>query len=187
MKNFRNIRNLFFHRQVLLFYLNTLNSHTSYCSQICCQPACSKPRRKPSISETNPWIPNTLPTTSLQLQLPEPLRLSSKIMLSCKRNLVPSLYLSLLDINLRRSSLATPSKPLFFSCNTFFHQLLTTPYPKMFLPVITPFFVEGRCFSESVLHSRHIENDPQCLVYIVTKLNSYHHIQPPTSPVNWKF
>ena len=167
MKNFRNIRNLSFRRQVLLLDLNTLNSHTSYCSQICCQPDCSKPRSKCCISETNPWIPNTLPTTSLYLQLPEQLRLSSQIMLSCKRNLIPSLYLSLLDINLWRSSLATPSKPLFFSCNTFFHQLLTTPYPKMFLPVITPFFMEGRCFSQSVLNSRHIENDPQYLVYIV--------------------
>ena len=88
-------------------------------------------------------------------------------MLRCKRNLIPSLYLSLLDINLRRSSLATLSKPLFFSCNTLFHQLLITPYPKIFLPVITPFFMEGRCFSQSVLNSRHIENDPQYLAYIV--------------------
>ena len=88
-------------------------------------------------------------------------------MVSCKRNLIPSLYLSLLDINLWISSLATPSKPLFFSCNTFFHQLLTTPYPKMFLPVITTFFMEGRCFSQSVLNSRQIENNPQYLAYIV--------------------
>ena len=91
-----------------------------------------------------------------------------EVVISCKRNLIPSRYLSLLDNNLWRSSLAIPSKPLLFSCTTFFHQLLTTPDPKMFLPVITPFFMEGRCFSQSLHNSRHIiENDPQYLVYIV--------------------
>ena len=54
------------------------------------------------------------------------------------------------------------SKSLLHSCDTLLHSPPMAASPKTVLPIVTPYSLEGRYFSQSVQnHSLIIENDPQ--------------------------